>query len=31
MYEEAGTAVWAIAIAVAVLDYASAKVREKVM
>jgi len=31
MYEEAGAAVWAIALVVAVLDYTSAKVREKVV
>jgi len=31
MYEEAGAAVWAIALVVAVMDYASAKVREKVV
>ncbi len=31
MYEEAGAAVWAIAIVVAVLDYTSAKVREKIV
>ena len=31
MYEEAGAAVWAVAIVVAALDYASAKVREKVV
>lgn len=30
-YEEAGAAVWAIAIVVAALDYASARVREKVV
>ena len=28
MYKEAGAAVWAIALVVAVMDYASAKVRE---
>ena len=31
MYEEAGAAVWAIAIVVAIMDYASAKAREKVV
>ena len=31
MYEETGAAVWAIAIVVAALDDASAKVREKVV
>ena len=31
MYEEAGAAVWAIALVVAIMDYASAKVREKVV
>ncbi|MEA3460164.1 MAG: ABC transporter permease subunit, partial [Chloroflexota bacterium] len=31
MYEEAGAAVWAIALVVAVMDYASAKVREQIM
>ncbi len=31
MYREAGAAVWAIAIVVALLDYTSAKVREKVV
>jgi len=31
MYEEAGAAVWAIALVVAVLDYASAKVRERIV
>jgi len=31
MYEEAGAAVWAIAIVVAVMDYASAKVREEIL
>ncbi|RLC88076.1 MAG: phosphonate ABC transporter, permease protein PhnE [Chloroflexi bacterium] len=30
MYEEAGAAVWAIAIVVAIMDYASAKAREKI-
>ena len=30
-YEEAGTAVWAIAIVVAVLDYASWKMRGKMV
>lgn len=30
MYEEAGPAVWAIAIVVATLDYVSARVREKI-
>jgi phosphonate transport system permease protein len=31
MYEEAGVAVWAIALVVAFMDYTSAKVREKVV
>lgn len=31
MYEEAGAAVWAIAIVVAVMDFASAKVREEIV
>ena len=31
MYEEAGAAVWAIAIVVAIMDYASAKVRERIV
>jgi len=31
MYEEAGAAVWAIALVVAVMDYASAKVREGIV
>jgi len=31
MYEEAGAAVWAIAIVVAIMDYTSAKVREKIV
>ena len=31
MSEEAGAAVWAIAIVVAIMDYAIAKVREKVV
>jgi len=31
MYEEAGAAVWAIALVVAVMDYASAKVRERIV
>jgi len=31
MYEEAGAAVWAIALVVAIMDYASAKVREKIV
>lgn len=31
MYEEAGAAVWAIAIVVAIMDYASARVREKIV
>jgi phosphonate transport system permease protein len=31
MYEEAGAAGWAVAIVVAALDYASAKVRETVV
>ncbi|MFQ6001939.1 MAG: phosphonate ABC transporter, permease protein PhnE [Anaerolineae bacterium] len=31
MYEEAGAAVWAIAIVVAILDYTSARVREKIV
>ncbi len=31
MYEEAGSAVWAIAIMVASLDYASARGREPVV
>ncbi len=31
MYEEAGAAVWAIAIVVATLDFASAKVRERII
>jgi phosphonate transport system permease protein len=31
MYREAGAAVWAIAIVVAILDYASAKVRERLI
>ena len=31
MYEEAGTAMWAIAIVVAALDYVSAQVREKIV
>jgi phosphonate transport system permease protein len=31
MYEEAGAAVWAIALVVAIMDYTSARVREKVM
>lgn len=31
MYEEAGAAVWAIAIVVALMDYASAKVREMIV
>jgi phosphonate transport system permease protein len=30
MYKEAGAAVWAIAIVVAIMDYASAKAREKI-
>jgi len=30
-YEEAGAAVWAIALVVAIMDYASAKVREKIV
>lgn len=30
-YRQAGTAVWAIAIVVAIMDYASAKVRERVL
>ena len=31
MYKEAGAAVWAIAIVVALMDYTSAKVREKIV
>lgn len=31
MYEEAGAAVWAIALVVAVMDYTSAKVRERIV
>ena len=31
MYEEAGAAVWAIALVVAVMDYASARVRERII
>jgi len=31
MYEEAGAAVWAIAIVVAIMDYASARVREAIV
>jgi phosphonate transport system permease protein len=31
MCGEAGAAVWAVAIVVAIMDYASAKVREKVV
>jgi hypothetical protein len=31
MYEEAGAAVWGVAIVVGALNYASAKVREKVV
>jgi len=31
MYEEAGAAVWAIAIVVAVMDFLSAKLREKMI
>ena len=31
MYEEAGAAVWAIALVVAIMDYVSAKVREQVV
>jgi len=31
MYKEAGAAVWAIALVVALMDYASAKVRERVV
>ena len=31
MYEEAGAAVWAIALVVAAMDYASAKVRERIV
>lgn len=30
-YRQAGTAVWAIAVVVAIMDYASAKVRERVL
>jgi phosphonate transport system permease protein len=31
MCEEAGAAVWAIALVVAIMDYASAKVREQIV